>query len=106
MKKQVLKTKDFAAPCEDMGAGHISLLFYFSSRWLSQGKELKHVYELTNKIATFLGEEGHKYTEQFYKLFLIFFHRTLRDEVEEGSLRVYACTFLLPKFHPNVPWRG
>lgn len=65
IKSRPLKSRCFQQMCVDMGAEHISLLYYSNSRWLSRGNVLKRVYELRNELHCYLVQEKHLSSEKF-----------------------------------------
>ena len=48
-----IKARLFQSLCDELGANHSNLLFYFNARWLSKGKVLLRVNELRNEIFIF-----------------------------------------------------
>jgi hypothetical protein len=66
IKSRPLKARFFKKLCEDMGAEHLSLLYYSSARWLSRGNVLSRTFELRQEIFIFfVKEEGYKDAEYF-----------------------------------------
>ena len=59
IEASTLKARLFQRLCDDLGAEHNNLLFYFNARWLSKGKVFLRVHKLRNKISIFLKEENH-----------------------------------------------
>jgi len=64
IKTRPLKSRFFKKLCEDIGAEHISLLYYSSARWLSRGNVLSRTFELRQEMYIFL-KEGHKNANEF-----------------------------------------
>ncbi|KAL4127373.1 hypothetical protein QTP88_011547 [Uroleucon formosanum] len=56
VKTRALNTRLFKILCEDMGSNHNTLLFHTDVRWLSRGKVLKRVIELSDELCIFLRE--------------------------------------------------
>lgn len=56
VKTCALNTRLFKILCEDMGSNHNTLLFHTDVRWLSRGKVLKRVIELSDELRIFLRE--------------------------------------------------
>ena len=54
IKTRPVKARFFSMLCDEMGADHITLLFYCESRWLSRGKVLTRVFKLRKELC-FLG---------------------------------------------------
>jgi hypothetical protein len=65
IKSHPLKARVFKKLFEDMGAEHLSLLYYSSARWLSRGNVLSRTFEFRQEIFIFLKEEGNKDAEYF-----------------------------------------
>ena len=57
IKTRPSKSRVFEKLCAEMNAKHRSLLFYYSSRWLSLGKSFERVYELLDELHAFLQQE-------------------------------------------------
>jgi hypothetical protein len=64
-KISTIKSKVFKKLREDMGAEHLSLLYYSSARWPSHGNVLSRTFDLRQEIFIFLKEEGYKDAEYF-----------------------------------------
>ena len=58
IEARTLKARFFQRLCDELGAKHNNLLFYFNARWLFKGKVLLRVYELRKEIFIFLKEEN------------------------------------------------
>ncbi|XP_022164952.1 SCAN domain-containing protein 3-like [Myzus persicae] len=56
VKTRALNTRLFKILCEDMGSNHNTLLFHTDVRWLSRGKVLKRVIELSDELRIFIRE--------------------------------------------------
>ncbi|KAL4126413.1 hypothetical protein QTP88_010635 [Uroleucon formosanum] len=56
VKTRALNTRLFKILCEDMGSNHNTLLIHTDVRWLSRGKVLKRVIELSDELRIFLRE--------------------------------------------------
>ncbi|XP_068220027.1 SCAN domain-containing protein 3-like [Palaemon carinicauda] len=54
VKSRPLQSRLLSQLCNEMGAGHDSLLFHSEVRWLSRGKVLQWVFELSTKLCDFL----------------------------------------------------
>ncbi|XP_022182264.1 zinc finger MYM-type protein 6-like, partial [Myzus persicae] len=54
VKTRALNSRLFKILCEDMGSNHNTLLFHTDVRWLSRGKVLKRVIELSDELRIFL----------------------------------------------------
>lgn len=55
-----------------MGTEHTTLLYYCNSRWLSKGNVLSRVFELRQKIYSYLNGEGYNNSKMFvYSDFVI-----------------------------------
>ncbi|XP_060873903.1 SCAN domain-containing protein 3-like [Metopolophium dirhodum] len=54
VKTRALNSRLFKILCEDMGSNHNTLLFHTDVRWLSRGKVLKRVIELSDEFRIFL----------------------------------------------------
>jgi hypothetical protein len=62
VKSQPLNSHLFSALCQEMGSHHIYLLLHTEIRWLSHGKTLSRVFELCDKLRTFLNSHNYEYT--------------------------------------------
>ncbi|XP_076037090.1 zinc finger BED domain-containing protein 5-like [Oratosquilla oratoria] len=54
VKSRPLQSWLFSQLCNEMGAGHDTLLFHPEVRWLSRGKVLQRVFELRTELCDFL----------------------------------------------------
>ncbi|XP_075070632.1 protein FAM200A-like isoform X2 [Mixophyes fleayi] len=60
IKTRPQKARFLKKMCEAMGSEHTSLLYYCSSRWLSRGNVLAHIFELRQELYSYLEEEVHE----------------------------------------------
>ena len=65
IKSKPLKSRLFAALCEEMGSEHVNLLLHTEVRWLSKGRVLSRFWELRKEVQTFFESEN---IEQFFDL--------------------------------------
>ena len=93
IEARILKARLFQRLCNELEAEHNHLLFYFNPRWLSKGKVLLSVYELTNEISIFLKEENHALSTTF------------KNEVFLTQL-AYLCDILLKLNQLNISLQG
>ena len=58
IKSSALNTYLFKELCEDMDSNHEALLFYTAVCWQSKSNVVERVFELTDKLKTFLEMHG------------------------------------------------
>ncbi|XP_060774418.1 SCAN domain-containing protein 3-like [Neoarius graeffei] len=65
VKSRALQTRLFGQLCQEMDAGHDTLLYHSEVRWLSRGKVLQRVFELRTEMSEFMRTEKPDIAEFF-----------------------------------------
>ena len=65
IERSPLNSRLFTLLCDDMQANHKELLFHSSVRWLSSGKVLSRMYELSNELVMFFHDKKSEWAQLF-----------------------------------------
>ena len=65
IRARALNHRLFKVLCDQMGSGHLALLYHTEVRWLSRGLVLSRVFELCGEIETFLRERKSPLSKHF-----------------------------------------
>ena len=57
IKKNALSSRCFSALCDGLDSGHLQLLYHCEVRWLSKGRILNRLFELSQQVYIFLSHK-------------------------------------------------
>lgn len=91
VKTRALNSRLFKILCEDMGSNHNPLLSHTDVCWLSSGKVLKRVIELSNEVRIFLPDTKPELSSLLSNekwMYLASYLPDVSDKVNEFNLSV------------------